>query len=149
MRKQFLVLIISILSTTYVFGQKEIGSASYYSNRLHGRKTASGELYNKELKTCAHPIHPFGTKLNIINPENGRRVVVRVNDRGPFHSNRIVDISYVAAKEIGLVGKGVSKVVIEVIKDFSDKIPPTLPNIYIDWSYIQRLTFCIPDKLLR
>lgn len=149
MRKQLFVLIISIISTTYVFGQQEIGSASYYSNRLHGRKTASGEPYNKDLKTCAHPIYPFGTKLNVINPDNGRRVIVKVNDRGPFRSDRIIDVSLVAAKEIGLIGKGVGTVIVEVIKDFSDKKLPTLPELYFDRSYIQRLTFCIPDKLLR
>uniref|UniRef100_A0A7V0Z672 Probable endolytic peptidoglycan transglycosylase RlpA n=1 Tax=candidate division WOR-3 bacterium TaxID=2052148 RepID=A0A7V0Z672_UNCW3 len=94
----------------------EYGMASYYSDDFHGKKTASGEVYNKWAYTCAHRSLPFGTKLKVINLENKKSVIVRVNDRGPHKKNRIVDLSYIAASDIDMITKGVVKVKIEVIK---------------------------------
>ncbi len=94
----------------------EYGMASYYSDEFHGKKTASGETYNKWDFTCAHRKLPFGTRLKVTNLENKKSVLVRVNDRGPHIKNRIIDLSYAAAKEIGMITQGVVKVKIVVIK---------------------------------
>ncbi len=94
----------------------EYGMASYYSDEFHGKKTASGEIYNKYEYTCAHRTLPFGTKIKVTNLENKKCVIVRVNDRGPQKRERIVDLSYIAAKDIEMIHKGVVKVRIEVIK---------------------------------
>ncbi|MGB9721023.1 MAG: septal ring lytic transglycosylase RlpA family protein [bacterium] len=94
----------------------DYGLASYYGDEFHGKKTASGEIYNKWDYTCAHKTLNFGTRLKVTNIENKKSVIVRVNDRGPFAKNRIIDLSYAAAKEIDLITKGVIRVKIEVIK---------------------------------
>ncbi|MDD7273060.1 MAG: septal ring lytic transglycosylase RlpA family protein [Prevotella sp.] len=91
------------------------GKASYYSNSLHGRKMSNGERYNRNDFTCAHRSLPFGTKLKVTNTKNGKSVVVRVTDRGPFHRSRVVDLSYAAAKEIGMVASGVGYIKVEVL----------------------------------
>ncbi len=84
--------------------------ASWYGKKFHGRLTASGEVYNMYAHTAAHKTLPFGTKLKVTNPENGRSVVVKVNDRGPFVRGRDIDLSYGAAREIGLIHKGTARV---------------------------------------
>lgn len=89
--------------------------ASWYGPKFHGRPTASGEIFNMYDLTCAHRTMPFGTKLRVTNPENGRSVIVTVNDRGPFVEGRDLDLSYGAARAIGLVEKGVGIVKIEYI----------------------------------
>ena len=90
--------------------------ASYYGDEFNGKKTASGEVYNKWDYTCAHRNLPFGTKIKVTNMENKKSVIVRVNDRGPHIKGRIVDLSYAAAKDIDIIIKGVVRVKIEVIK---------------------------------
>ncbi len=94
----------------------EYGLASYYSDEFNGKKTASGEVYNKWDYTCAHRTLPFGTKIKVTNLENKKSVMVKVNDRGPHKKDRIVDLSYIAARDIDMIKKGVVKVKIEVIK---------------------------------
>jgi rare lipoprotein A len=89
------------------------GVASYYSQ---GTKTASGERFNALELTAAHPTLPFGTKLRVTNLSSGRSVTVRVNDRGPFVHGRVVDVSYSAADALGMVGKGVAKVKLDVVE---------------------------------
>ncbi|MBP9036920.1 MAG: septal ring lytic transglycosylase RlpA family protein [Candidatus Cloacimonetes bacterium] len=89
--------------------------ATYYSKRFHGRKTASGERYNRDAFTCAHKSLPFQTLLKITNPQNGKSVTVRVNDRGPFNRNRDIDLSYAAAKEIDMLAAGVLPVEVEIM----------------------------------
>lgn len=89
------------------------GKASYYAERFHGRKTASGERFSKEEFTAAHRTLPFGTTLRVTNTDNGKTVLVRVNDRGPHCGNRIIDLSPAAARAIGLMGKGTGNVRIE------------------------------------
>ncbi len=103
-----IVLLINILSFSVLAQQK--GRASYYSNRFHGRKTSSGQLYHKDSLTCAHKTYPFGTLLEVKNPKNGKTVVVEVTDRGPFSRNRIIDLSYAAAKQLGIINQGVALV---------------------------------------
>ena len=91
------------------------GLASYYAHQFHGRKTASGERFNMHAMTVAHKTLPFGTKLKVTCESTGKSVVVKVNDRGPFHGNRVLDLSYGAAKALGTVNKGVSKVKYEIL----------------------------------
>lgn len=86
------------------------GIASWYGPRFHGRRTANGERYDMNELTAAHPSLPFGTKVGVRNTRTGREVLVRVNDRGPFSKNRIIDLSYAAAREIGVVGPGTAAV---------------------------------------
>ena len=96
--------------------QTKYGSASFYGPGFHGRKTASGEVFNQNALTAAHRTLPFGTKLRVTCTATGRSVVVRVNDRGPFHSNRVIDLSLGSAKAIGMVDRGVTKVKYEILK---------------------------------
>jgi len=91
------------------------GEASYYARGFEGRSTASGEPYRAAKYTAAHRSLPFGTLLRVTNVRNGRSVVVRVNDRGPFHARRIVDLSRAAAAEIGLVRRGRGQVRLDVM----------------------------------
>jgi rare lipoprotein A len=86
------------------------GEASYYSNALHGRATASGERYDRGDLTAAHRSLPFGTCLLVVNAENGRSVRVRVNDRGPYARQRLIDVSEAAARELGMLRRGVARV---------------------------------------
>jgi rare lipoprotein A len=92
---------------------KSHGIASFYSE---GNRTASGEKFNPQELTAAHPTLPFGTKLRVTNTHTGRSVTVRVNDRGPYVPGRVVDVSYSAAQELGMVGRGVAPVKLDVVQ---------------------------------
>lgn len=96
-------------------GYRAKGLASWYGTKFHGRKTSSGERYNMYAMTAAHRTLPLPTYAKVSNLENGKSVIVKVNDRGPFHRNRIIDLSYVAAHKLGMLGKGTSPVLIESI----------------------------------
>jgi rare lipoprotein A len=93
----------------------ETGNASYYADKFIGRPTASGEKYNANAYTAAHRKLAFGTKVKVTNVANGKSVVVRINDRGPFVSGRIIDVSKAAAQKLGLIAAGVAKVKIEYV----------------------------------
>jgi rare lipoprotein A len=84
--------------------------ASWYGNPYHGRATASGETYNMNAMTAAHPSLPFGTKVRVCSKRTGRCAIVRINDRGPFVHNRSIDLSRAAAKKIGVYSEGVGEV---------------------------------------
>ena len=107
---------------------KSEGNATYYSHRLHGRRTSDGSTYHRDSLTCAHRTLPFGTLLKVRNKKNGREVVVKVTDRGPFRRGGIVDLSYAAAEKIGLVSQGVAQVEVEPVDKatFSED-----PNTYL------------------
>ncbi|MCI0512323.1 septal ring lytic transglycosylase RlpA family protein [candidate division KSB1 bacterium] len=94
----------------------ETGRASYYSDQLQGRSTASGEPYDRNKLTAAHRTLAFGTMVRVTNLANGKSVQVRINDRGPFAKNRIIDLSYQAAAEIDGIRAGVFEVKVEVLK---------------------------------
>lgn len=94
-------------------GYRAQGTASYYGGAFHGRKTASGERYDQNDLTCAHTTLPFSTKVRVTNLQNGRSVLVRVNDRGPFKKGRIVDLSKAAAKKLAMLERGTAKVLVE------------------------------------
>ena len=85
---------------------KQKGMASWYGKKFHGQKTSSGERYDMYQITAAHPILPIPSYARVTNLENGKQIIVRINDRGPFHSSRIIDLSYTAALKLGYVGKG-------------------------------------------
>jgi peptidoglycan lytic transglycosylase len=93
------------------------GNASYYGNELRGNRTSSGERFDPAAFTCAHRSLPLGTKLRVTNLTNGRSVIVRVNDRGPFTRGRILDMSLAAAREIAMVGPGHARVRLEVVRE--------------------------------
>ncbi len=86
------------------------GEASYYGNELAGNPTASGEIFDPSRLTAAHRTLPLGSKVRVTNPTNGKSVVVRINDRGPYHGNRVIDLSTAAASAIGLIRSGTGRV---------------------------------------
>lgn len=92
------------------------GTASWYGPTFQGRTTANGELYDMSALTAAHPSLPFGSLVRVINTHNGKSVVVRINDRGPYVGNRNMDLSYQAADKIGLIGRGVSRLRMELLE---------------------------------
>uniref|UniRef100_A0A7C4XLW7 Probable endolytic peptidoglycan transglycosylase RlpA n=1 Tax=candidate division WOR-3 bacterium TaxID=2052148 RepID=A0A7C4XLW7_UNCW3 len=115
------MIIFYLLTCCCLFGAQdggyvEYGLATYYADEFHGRKTASGEVYNKYDFTCAHRKLPFGTILKVTNLRNKKSVIVRVNDRGPWVKGRIIDLSYSAAKAIDIIPEGTVRVKIEVVK---------------------------------
>ena len=99
--------------------QREFGVASYYADKYHGRKTASGETYNMHEMTAAHRRLPFGTKVRVTNLDNNSSVLVRINDRGPFVKGRVIDLSLAAARRLDMVRSGVAKV--EVVPVSTEK----------------------------
>jgi rare lipoprotein A len=101
-------------------GSVQEGEASYYAHKFHGRTTASGEIYDENAMTAAHKTLPFGTTVRVTNKANGRKVVVRINDRGPFVEGRIIDLSFQAAKEMDMVTAGVVDVRVEVLSPNGD-----------------------------
>lgn len=101
---------------------RDTGIASYYANKFEGRRTANGERYRKKYFTAAHRTLPFGTLLKVTNPKNHKWVIVRVNDRGPYNKKRKIDLSYRAAKHLGITrGKGIAKVYIEEVPQMGAK----------------------------
>lgn len=99
-------------------GALDRGIASWYGPRFHGRRTASGERFDMRALTAAHPTLPFGTVVRVENPESGRSVDVRINDRGPHIKARIIDLSRAAARALGLldVGAGLKEVVLKIVR---------------------------------
>ena len=115
----FILATILSLTTTTALAQSK-GKASYYGNKFHGRRTSDGSRYHKDSLTCAHRTLPFGTLLKVRNQQNGREVVVKVTDRGPFGPGRIVDLSMAAAREIGMVQQGVVPVEVTRVGHVND-----------------------------
>jgi rare lipoprotein A len=111
----FLILVISSASCRTARSRvvTETGKASFYHDKFAGRKTASGERYNRNKLTAAHKTLPFGTMVKVTNLTNGRTVIVKVNDRGPFAKGRIIDLSKKAAHKVGMIDAGVANVKIE------------------------------------
>jgi len=121
MRK--LLFLSLLVFTCYVYSQENIikGKVSYYANKFNGRKTASGERFDNTKLTCAHKTFPFGTLLKVINPLDGRYVIVEVIDRGPYIGKRVVDLSRSAFLRIGDLNNGIMTVVIEKINNKEHK----------------------------
>lgn len=110
----------TVAGTTYyplktAKGFSETGVASWYGKKFHGRKTASGERYNQNKMTAAHRTLPFGTRVRVKNRDNGKSVVVTINDRGPFKKGRVIDVSRAAAKNLDMIGSGTARVSITAL----------------------------------
>ena len=116
-------------------GYAETGRASWYGRDFHGRKTANGERYDMYQMTAAHRILPMHTRVVVTNLENGRRAEVRINDRGPFVKNRIIDLSYAAASALGVVGPGTARVRLETV--------PGERILYVGPFYVQYGAFIV------
>jgi rare lipoprotein A len=117
------VLALAVLALALPFGAARAsptiqeGLVSWYGGQFHARPTASGELFDAFAMTMAHPTLPFGTKVRVTNLRNGRSVVLRVNDRGPFVGSRIADLSQAAAEYLGMLRRGVAQARIEVLHE--------------------------------
>jgi len=113
------MLALAILALTLPFGAARAsvqeGVVSWYGEQFHERPTASGELFDATAMTMAHPTLPFGTRVKVTNLRNGRSVVVRVNDRGPFVGTRIGDVSAAAAASLGMLRRGLARARIEIL----------------------------------
>jgi rare lipoprotein A len=109
-------------------GFVEEGKASWYGKKFHGRKTSNGEIYDMYAMTAAHKTLPMGVYVRVTNKQTGQKAVVRINDRGPFVAGRIIDLSYSAARQVGVVGPGTAPVRIEALgfrADGTDNGPVT------------------------
>jgi len=93
----------------------QVGVASFYAHRFHGRRTAYGETYDEQALTAAHRSLPHGTRVRVTNLANGREVVVRINDRGPQSTKRLIDLSYAAAEQLQFIREGLTRVRVEVL----------------------------------
>lgn len=126
----------TILGETYyvlesIAGFKQKGIASWYGKKFHGHKTSNGEIYSMYGMTAAHKTLPIPSYVRVTNLDNGRIVVVRVNDRGPFHEGRVIDLSYAAAQKLGYAGRGTANVELAVISiegDASSTMVETAPK---------------------
>ena len=131
--KTFIIAILTISISLPCNAQKhQQGKASYYSKRATGARTASGQKIHHDSLVCAHRYYPFGTHLKVTNLSNGKSVVVKVIDRGPFGRGRIIDLSWGAAKELDMLAQGVSTVKVEMIDHSSIPFRPEetkLPKI--------------------
>jgi rare lipoprotein A len=107
--------VLCFLPLSVTHGQRQTGIASFYSRRWTGARTANGERLHHDSLTCAHRTHSFGTYLKVTCPSNGRSIIVRVNDRGPFVRGRIIDLSWGAARELGIISQGLATVTVEPI----------------------------------
>jgi rare lipoprotein A len=109
--------LLLVLGFTPMSAQTHRGRATYYSKRATGSRTASGERLHHDSLTCAHRSYAFGTRLRVTNLSNGRSVIVRVTDRGPFARGRIIDLSYGAARELGMLSQGVAMVEVQRVDE--------------------------------
>lgn len=131
-------------------GYDEKGLASWYGTKFHGQRTSSGEAYDMYKMTAAHKTLPLPTFARVTNLQNGRSVVVKINDRGPFHANRIIDLSYAAAMKLGVVKTGTAMVEVQAIDpdhpNAAPAPPPARPGAQI---YVQAGAFSDADNAYR
>ncbi|WP_302467592.1 septal ring lytic transglycosylase RlpA family protein [Pontibacter vulgaris] len=116
----------------------QTGTASWYGTKYHGRKTSSGERYNKNEMTAAHNGLPFGTKVKVTNLTNNKSVIVRINDRGPFKGERIIDVSEAAARQLSFRGAGLSRVKVEVLGNSETQLVASNTKSEPDFYTIQK-----------
>lgn len=122
--QSLLTLFACLLFLSPCLSQRQTGIASYYARRMTGARTASGEPLHHDSMTCAHRTHAFGTLLKVTDQSSGRSVVVRVNDRGPFVRGRIIDLSWGAARELGIIAQGLAKVTVEPASSYPYVVLP-------------------------
>jgi rare lipoprotein A len=111
---------------------RQQGIASWYGKKFHGRRTSNGEIYNMYAMTAAHKTLPLGTYVRVDHLDNSKSIVVRINDRGPFVHGRIIDLSYAAAKKVGIVGPGTGRVRVTAL---GAKADPASPKPYVPLDY--------------
>ena len=115
----YLLLLCALISTTsasaQLLGKEEKGKASFYAQMFNGRKTSLGEKFNQKEYTAAHRSLPFNTMVEVTNLTNKRTVIVRINDRGPYHGSRLIDLSRSAAQYLGILSSGVATVTLRVV----------------------------------
>jgi rare lipoprotein A len=115
----YLLLLCALISTTsasaQLLGKEEKGKASFYHQMFNGRKTSLGEKFNQKEYTAAHRSLPFNTMVEVTNLSNKRTVIVRINDRGPYHGSRLIDLSRSAAQYLGILSSGVATVTLRVV----------------------------------
>lgn len=153
-RSLLLLLLITFFSPFVGSAQEQEaniikGNASYYADKFHGRRTASGEPYHRDSMTCAHLKYPFGTLLKVRNPLNDRTVIVRVTDRGPYSKRFIIDLSLAAARKLDIIAAGFR--LVEITPYHPNEIPyrikedsiPELPEL--DLHYTPSATY--PDPI--
>ncbi len=128
-RKSICIFIIVLSGFTPLIAQTQRGKATFYSKRATGARTASGIRLHHDSMTCAHRTYPFGTMLRVRNLDNGKEVVVKVTDRGPFTRGRIIDLSWGAAKELNILNRGVAMVEVTCVDSI---IIPYKPNSKIE-----------------
>jgi len=104
-----------LIVSAKVVGDSQVGIASYYGGKFHGRKTANGERFDMNALTAAHKTLPLGTKVRVTHVKTGKSVVVRINDRGPFIKGRVIDLSRRAARDLGMIHSGLARVRVEVL----------------------------------
>ncbi|GAB7081267.1 septal ring lytic transglycosylase RlpA family protein [Megalodesulfovibrio paquesii] len=126
-------------------GFTEKGLASWYGPGFHGRRTACGEVYDQNQMTAAHKILPMHTMVQVENLDNGRTTVVRINDRGPFVSERIIDLSHAAARELGVTGPGTARVRIAALGD----VPTYRNGDFTGTFFVQVGAFTVQENALR
>jgi len=125
-------------------GYVEIGIASWYGKKFHGRNTSNGEVYDMYKLSAAHKTLPLPTWVRVTNLDNGKKVVLRVNDRGPFHSDRLIDLSWKTALKLGFADKGTAPVVVEALDH--DNYPELVKTTVIgDQFYLQLGAFSKPS----
>ncbi len=113
--RQYKVLGKNYYTLSSAEGYHEKGIASWYGTKFHGRRTSSGEIYDMYKMTAAHKTLPLPTYAEVTNLENGKKVIVKINDRGPFHENRLIDLSYSAATKLGIIAKGTGLVEVRAL----------------------------------
>lgn len=111
--KRYLIIAIALLAGFQLFAYEQIGTASWYGGKFHGRQTANGEIFDTNELTAAHKELPFNTIVDVTNIINGKTVTVRINDRGPYVGDRVIDLSYAAAKVLDMVRDGTANVIIK------------------------------------
>lgn len=139
-RRKVATIILTAFCFASLNAQVQKGKASFYSKRATGSRTSNGERLHHDSLTCAHRTYPFGTMLKVTNPDNGEWVYVRVTDRGPHRRGRIIDLSWGAAKQLGILNKGVTMVIVEKIDNYIVPFKPSnethLPEI--DFSEVRK-----------
>ena len=137
----------------FSYAQVQQGKATFYSKRATGARTANGERLHHDSLTCAHRTYPFGTMLKVTNLNNGKEVIVRVTDRGPFVKGRIIDLSWRAAKELGIIAQGVAMVKVEEMRErrgipYRDDDDESVKMPKFDFEFAE-YEFSISDNLKR
>jgi len=133
-------------------GFSQTGIASWYGEKFHGRKTSSGEDYNMYSMTAAHKTLPIPVYVEVTNLDNGRKAIVRVNDRGPFHPGRIIDLSYAAATRLGVAQTGTANVRIQVVNEYGEPDGDSMVESPVETGgklYVQVAAFATEENALQ